>query len=98
MVCTPQEFPDGGCWILKVRKQSGVLSKMWQDLVLGALGEGFDEPGVVGVALAIRTKEDMLSVWHRNNANDKIFIGCVAPRAMRVRCRVVAACTRSCCS
>ena len=50
------------------------------------------------MALAIRTKEDMLSVWHRNNANDKIFIGCVAPRAMRVRCRVVAACTRSCCS
>lgn len=75
--CAPmwEEFPDGGCWILKVRKQSGVLSKMWQDLVLGALGEGFDEPGVVGVALAIRTKEDMLSVWHRNNANDKIFIG-----------------------
>jgi len=32
---------------------------------------------VVGVALAIRSKEDMLSVWHSNNANDKIrfFIG-----------------------
>jgi len=28
-----QEFPDGGCWILKVRKHTGVLSKMWQDLV-----------------------------------------------------------------
>ena len=73
----PQAFPDGGCWILKVRKHTGVLSKMWQDLVLGALGECFEEPGVVGVALAIRSKEDMLSVWHSNNANDNVrfFIG-----------------------
>lgn len=77
--CTPmwEEFPDGGCWILKVKKHTGVLSKMWQDLVLGAIGECFEEPGVVGVALAIRTGNDMLSVWHRNNANEgtKFFIG-----------------------
>lgn len=31
--------------------------------VFGAIGEMFEEPSVVGVTLATRAKEDMLSVW-----------------------------------
>ena len=45
--------------------------------MLGAIGEAFEEPGVLGVALAIRSKEDMLSVWHRNNAQGMMLVGCV---------------------
>jgi hypothetical protein len=30
------------------------------------LGEGFDDPNVVGVGLSIRQKEDCISVWVNN--------------------------------
>ena len=28
-----QSYPAGGCWILKVKKNVGVIGKLWQDLV-----------------------------------------------------------------
>ncbi len=35
-------FPNGGCWILKVKKKrdsgASVLGKMWQDLVIATIG------------------------------------------------------------
>ena len=64
--CAPmwEAFPNGGCWILKIKKKANVLGKMWQDLVLAAVGEAFEQQDVVGIAMAIRSKEDMLSVRH----------------------------------
>jgi translation initiation factor 4E len=67
-----ESFPNGGCWILKVKKsQNAILDRMWEELVLGAIGEAFEEPDVVGVALAIRKTEDRLSVWHGSHHSDK---------------------------
>ena len=43
---------------------------MWQDLVFAAIGEVFDESTVVGITMAIRSKEDMISVWNSDNSND----------------------------
>jgi len=67
-----ENYPVGGCWIIKIRRSSdagsGVLSKLWQDLVFGAIGEQFKDPGVVGVTLARRPKEDMLSVWNSDGS------------------------------
>lgn len=57
-----EAYPNGGCWILKLKKKAEVLSDMWQSLLLAAIGEIFEEPDVVGVTVAIRTKEDLLSV------------------------------------
>jgi len=68
-----ESFPNGGCWILKVRKEPGTTRKnsklgtMWEDLLIAIIGEAFEEPDVVGVALSIRPKEDLLSVWNRDN-------------------------------
>mmetsp|Transcript_3011 Transcript_3011/g.4570 ORF Transcript_3011/g.4570 Transcript_3011/m.4570 type:complete len:207 (-) Transcript_3011:73-693(-) len=71
-----ESFPNGGCWILKVKKRShnsaGVIGKMWQDLVFAAIGEVFEEPTVIGIGMAIRTKEELLSVWNSDNSNDAI--------------------------
>ena len=74
-----QTFPNGGCWILKVKRTSGVLGKLWQDLVelklyddvqvFAAIGEAFEDPNVVGVMMARRTKEDMISVWNSANTS-----------------------------
>jgi len=69
-------FPNGGCWILKVKKKrdsgASVLGKMWHDLVLSAVGEMFEEPDVVGVSVCIRAREDLLSVWHANKNNEEV--------------------------
>ena len=59
-----ESFPEGGCWILKVRKKPGVLSKLWQDLVFATIGECFEEPDVCGVMMAVRNRMDMISVWN----------------------------------
>ncbi len=42
------------------------------------MGEAFEEPDVVGVALSMRAKEDVLSVWLRDSSNAlaKIKLGC----------------------
>ncbi|KAK8823808.1 hypothetical protein WA538_001100 [Blastocystis sp. DL] len=64
-----ETFPNGGCWILKVKRTSGVLGKLWQDLVFAAIGEAFEDPNVVGVMMARRTKEDMISVWNSANTS-----------------------------
>lgn len=71
-----EAYPNGGCWILKVKKRKdssfSVLGKMWQDLVIAAIGECFAEPTVVGVSVCIRRSEDLLSVWNADNRNDDI--------------------------
>ncbi|CAM9909680.1 unnamed protein product [Ectocarpus sp. 8 AP-2014] len=72
-----ERYPNGGCWILRIRKKSGqtntsVLGKMWQDLVLAVVGEMFEEPNVVGIGMAIRSREDLLSVWNEDNSNEKV--------------------------
>mmetsp|Transcript_26423 Transcript_26423/g.26673 ORF Transcript_26423/g.26673 Transcript_26423/m.26673 type:complete len:241 (-) Transcript_26423:150-872(-) len=70
-------FPNGGCWILKIKKKMNstapsVLGKMWQDLVMAAVGEIFEEPDVVGISVSIRNREDLISVWNADNRNDEI--------------------------
>lgn len=44
-----------------------------QDLVLAVIGEMFEEPNVVGIGMAIRSREDLLSVWNEDNSNDKVI-------------------------
>mmetsp|Transcript_19870 Transcript_19870/g.33434 ORF Transcript_19870/g.33434 Transcript_19870/m.33434 type:complete len:244 (-) Transcript_19870:1193-1924(-) len=67
-------FPNGGCWILKVKKKkdsgASVLGKMWQDMVFSTIGELFEEPNVVGISVHIRSREDLISVWNRDNTNE----------------------------
>lgn len=79
--CAPmwEAFPQGGCWILKIKKKANVLGKMWQDLVFAAVGEAFEQRDVVGIAMAIRSKEDMISVWNADNTdnNTRFAIGYV---------------------
>jgi translation initiation factor 4E len=45
---------------------------MWQDMVIATIGEGFDEPDVVGISVCIRKNEDLISVWNADNRNDEI--------------------------
>lgn len=71
-----EAYPRGGCWILKIKKKTdvgaSVLGNMWQDIVLAAIGEAFEEPDVVGISVCIRKNEDMLSVWNSDSRNTDI--------------------------
>eukprot|EP01066_Platyproteum_vivax_P009471 Platyproteum_vivax@DN4171_c0_g1_i1.p1 len=74
--CIPmwEEFPEGGSWIVRVKKTSrcpDILNKMWEDLVLACICESFEMPEVVGVVLALR-KDDILAVWNDCNHNSQV--------------------------
>jgi len=62
-----ESFPNGGCWILKVRKRNGIINRLWEELLFATVAELFDEADLVGVGVATRTKEDVISVWNRDN-------------------------------
>ena len=39
---------------------------------MNKLGEQFEEPKVIGMALSLRTKERLLEVWIKDGRNDKV--------------------------
>lgn len=67
-----ETFPDGGAWIIKVRKKNGVIGRLWEELLFASIGELFGEPDLAGVVLSIRNREDMLSVWNVDNTNPQV--------------------------
>jgi len=62
-----ETFPNGGCWIIKVRKHNGIITRLWEELCFAAAGELFEEPDLAGVVLSSRGHDDNLSIWNRDN-------------------------------
>ena len=72
----------GGKWIIRLRK--GVADRLWEDLVLalvgdqfagvgGGGGEGDDAaPDICGATISVRQNEDIVSVWNRVEADQKV--------------------------
>lgn len=60
-----ESLPEGGSWNLRFRKTTFRVT-LWEDLLLSTIGEGFEEPEVVGICLSIRPKDDCISVWFRS--------------------------------
>lgn len=56
---------SGGKWMVRLRKS--LTARLWEHLVLAALGGELDGEGeeVCGVVLSVRYHEDILSVWNR---------------------------------
>ena len=44
-------------------------------MVISTIGEGFNEPDVVGISVCIRKNEDLISVWNADNRNEAIRFG-----------------------
>nr|AMA65231.1 eIF4E-2 [Amphidinium carterae] len=64
-----EEFPDGGCWIVRIKRKlsPGFVNHMWENLMLACIGEAFAMPDVVGCVLSTRVKDDVLSIWNLSN-------------------------------
>ena len=64
----------GGKWILRLKK--GVADRYWEELLLAILGDQFAEAGeeVCGAVLSVRSGEDVLSIWTKNDGGRNIKI------------------------
>ena len=64
----------GGKWIVRLKK--GVADRYWEDLLLAIVGDQFMEAGeeVCGAVLSVRSGEDVLSVWTKNDGGRNVKI------------------------
>ena len=39
-----EEFPEGGCWIIRIKRKAGqnYVNRMWESLLLSVIGETFE--------------------------------------------------------
>ncbi|KAG8714770.1 hypothetical protein FRC11_007181 [Ceratobasidium sp. 423] len=62
----------GGKWSIRLRK--GVADRLWEDLILALIGDQFeDEDEVCGCVLSVRTQEDIISIWNKDESNSQVL-------------------------
>ena len=54
-----EQSPQGGIWIIKVKKEDDV-DLMWESTLLALVGEQFNESNVIGASLSLRTKQRLI--------------------------------------
>jgi len=67
-----ESFPNGGHWIIKVTKGNGLITTLWDELVMAVLGEQFGTKELVGIALSVRARNDVLTLWNRDNNENNV--------------------------
>jgi translation initiation factor 4E len=69
-----EENRRGGKWIMRLKK--GVCDRYWEDLLLAMVGDQFMEASeeVCGAVLSVRSGEDVLAVWTKNDGGRNIKI------------------------
>ncbi|KAI9658747.1 MAG: hypothetical protein M1821_002307 [Bathelium mastoideum] len=69
-----EENKMGGKWIMRLKK--GVADRYWEDLMMAMIGDQFAEASdeVCGAVLSVRSGEDVLSIWTKNNGGRNIKI------------------------
>lgn len=69
----------GGKWIVRLKK--GVADRYWEDLLFAIVGDQFMEAGeeVCGAVLSVRSGEDVLNVWTKNDGGRNVKIRFVDP-------------------
>ncbi|RDW71482.1 eIF4e-like protein [Coleophoma cylindrospora] len=68
------ENRKGGKWIVRLKK--GVADRFWEDLLLAIIGDQFGDASeeVCGVVISVRSGEDILSIWTRNDGGKVLQI------------------------
>jgi translation initiation factor 4E len=69
-----EENKRGGKWILRLKK--GVADRYWEQLLMAMIGNQFAEASdeVCGAVLSVRSGEDVLSIWTKNDGGRNIKI------------------------
>lgn len=64
----------GGKWIMRLKK--GVADRYWENLRMAMVGEQFEEASdeVCGAVVSVRSGEDVISVWTKNDGGRNVKI------------------------
>ncbi|MES1918434.1 hypothetical protein MHBO_000404 [Bonamia ostreae] len=62
-----ENFPNGGCWIIKVSKNNGLIDRIWEEIIFAAACEKFLDLDMIGIMVSIRGREDKISIWNRGS-------------------------------
>jgi len=69
-----ESFPNGGCWFIRFDRNhvaSGVIDRVWEELLLAVVGEQFRTPELAGVSLAARQNQNrvshIISIWNKDS-------------------------------
>jgi translation initiation factor 4E len=65
----------GGRWQIRFNKvQPQVSNKLWEDLLLGVVGEQFTYPEEInGIVISIRNNQDTMSIWNKSGRDQEII-------------------------
>lgn len=63
---------NGGKWIIRLRRNDGLASLYWEELLLAIIGEQFGDltDHICGAVVSIRANEEIISLWNAD-ADDK---------------------------
>jgi len=69
-----EENKRGGKWIIRLKK--GVADRYWESLLMAIVGNQFAEAAdeVSGAVLSVRSGEDVISIWTKNDGGRNIKI------------------------
>ena len=67
-----EEWPEGGCWILQVKKRDDPhqYNLKWERLVFSCIAEEVG-PNVAGVVLSVRQKKNLIEIWIKNSKDEE---------------------------
>ena len=70
-----EQNANGGRWQIRFYKAQPLVSnKLWEDLVLGVIGEQFTYPNEInGIVISIRNNQDTISIWNKSGRDHKII-------------------------
>lgn len=79
-----EENKRGGKWIMRLKK--GVANYYWQELLMALVGDWFAEAReeVCGFVLSVRSGEDVLSIWTKNNGGRNVKIRETVKRVLKL--------------
>lgn len=67
-----EDYPEGGCWILQVKKKEDAHSYnlKWERLIFGAISEEIGS-NVVGLVLSVRLKKNLIEIWLNESQDEE---------------------------
>jgi len=69
-----EEFPTGGCWIVRMKgkNRKTSINQMWENLLLVMIGESFGTRDVCGCVLSKRLRDTVFSVWNATSKDESV--------------------------
>ena len=64
-----EHSPKGGCWFIKYKRGEDI-NLHWENLLLGCIGEQFEDMNVIGAVISLKPRETVLAVWLKDGKDE----------------------------